>query len=284
MLPLSDKSLTFAVIASNLKLRVYVGMLSHNQSKLLSSLAVKKYRQQHQKFVVEGEKMVGELLGQARIGVSAIFALEPWATANAALVQPFLNKFNPVTEAELRKISSLTTPNAVLAIAEIPTEPVNTELPCQDLCLYLDGLQAPGNLGTILRIADWFGLPAVYCSPETVDVYNPKVVQASMGAVFRVKSWEAPLDLLLENQPGLPVLGAVLGGENVFELALPPNGLLVIGNEGRGVSNETEGLLTHRLSIPRHPAGGAESLNAGVAAGILAALFSTSRSTAALRR
>ncbi len=259
-------------------------MLSHNQSKLLASLGVKKYRQQHQKFVVEGEKMVAELLAQARVGVSAIFGLERWAEANAALIKPFLEKFNPVTDAELRKISSLTTPNSVLAVAEIPGEPVDMELPKQDLCIYLDDLQDPGNLGTILRIADWFGLPAVYCSPDTVDVYNSKVVQASMGAVLRVKTWELPLEAMLRSKAGFPVLGAVLGGQNVFEMELPPNGLLVIGNESRGISNATADRLSHRLSIPRHPAGGAESLNAGVAAGILVAQFSTSRSTAALRR
>jgi len=259
-------------------------MLSHNQTKLLSSLSVKKYRQQHQKFVVEGEKMVGELLGQSRIAVSAIFGLERWAEENATLLQPFLEKFNAVTEAELQKISSLTTPNAVLAIAAIPDTPVNIELPKQDLCFYLDGIQDPGNLGTMLRIADWFGLPAVYCSTDTVDVYNSKVVQASMGAMFRVKSWEISLEVLLENQADLPISGAVLGGENVFEISLPSHGLLVIGSEGRGISLETERSLTHRLTIPRHPAGGAESLNAGVAAGILVAMFAASRSTAQLRR
>lgn len=248
-------------------------MLSHNQTKLLSSLGVKKYRQQHHKFIVEGEKMVGELLGQSRIRASAIFGIERWAEANAALLHPFLEKFNAVTDVELEKISSLTTPNAVLAIAEIPDEAIDTELPAQDLCFYLDGIQDPGNLGTILRIADWFGLPAVYCSPDTVDVYNSKVVQASMGALFRVKSWETSLADLLKNQEDLPVSGAVLGGENVFEMTLPAHGLLVIGNEGRGISPETERSLTHRLTIPRHPAGGAESLNAGVAAGILAAMF-----------
>ena len=139
-------------------------------------------------------------------------------------------------------------------------------------------------MGTILRIADWFGLPAVFCSPDCADVYNPKVVQASMGAIFRVQSGEIPLVELLEKQPGLPVSGAVLGGENVFEATLPSHGLLVMGNEGRGITPETEQMLTHRITIPRHPSGGAESLNAGVAAGILAALFAGSRSASALRR
>ncbi|MBP6812451.1 MAG: RNA methyltransferase [Saprospiraceae bacterium] len=259
-------------------------MLSINQTKLITSLAIKKYRQQHQKFIVEGEKMVGELLGQSRIGVSAIFGLESWAASNAGLLRPFSDKFNAVTELELGKISMLTTPNSVLAIADMPHEPLDAALPASDVCFYLDGIQDPGNMGTMLRIADWFGLPAVFCSLDCADLYSPKVVQASMGAVFRVKSWALPLAELLEQQPGLAVAGAVLGGENVFEAVLPAHGLLVMGNEGRGISAEVERLLTHRITIPRHPAGSAESLNAAVAAGILVAMYSASRSAAALRR
>jgi TrmH family RNA methyltransferase len=247
--------------------------MTHSQTKLLSSLGVKKYRQQHQQFVVEGEKMVAELLAQSRIGVSAIFGLESWAEANAGLLQPHSQQFNAVTATELGKISALTTPNAVLAIANMPTEPLDATLPAQNRCFYLDGIQDPGNMGTILRIADWFGFPAVFCSPDSVDVFNSKVVQASMGAIFRVKSWETPLADLLEAQPDIPVSGAVLGGENVFDARLPKCGLLVIGNEGRGISAGVEALLTTRITIPRHMDGGAESLNAAVAAGILAALF-----------
>ena len=211
-------------------------MLSINQSKRIASLSVKKYREQHQQFVVEGEKMVGELLGQTRIGVSAIFGLQGWAEDNERLLRPFSAQFNAVTAPELAKISTLTTPNAVLAQAEMPQAALESALPASNLCLYLDGIQDPGNMGTMLRIADWFGLPAVFCSPDCADVYNSKVVQASMGAIFRVKSWELPLAELLETTPDLPVAGAVLGGENVFEAILPTHGLLVIGNEGRGIS------------------------------------------------
>lgn len=228
--------------------------------------------------------MVAELLGQTHIGVSAIFGLEHWAAQHQTLLQPFAAQFNTVTDAELQKISSLTTPNSVLAIAEMPEEPLDAALPGAEICFYLDGIQDPGNMGTILRIADWFGFPAVFCSPDCADVYNTKVVQASMGAIFRIKSWEIPLEELLERAPGIPVSGAVLGGADVFATTLPSYGLLVMGNEGRGISAATEQLLTHRLTIPRHPAGGAESLNAAVAAGILAALFSSGRSAAALRR
>ena len=246
-------------------------MLSHNQSKLLTALQVKKYRQKYRKFTVEGEKMAAELLAQQRVAVSAVFGLERWADENAALLQPFLDKFNLVNEAELKKVSSLTTPNRVLVVAELPDAPFSPQILQQDFCFYLDGIQDPGNLGAILRVADWFGLPAIVCSPDTVDAFSPKVVQASMGAFLRVKIWEMPLEEVLAEAPGLPVMGAVLGGESIFQATLPSNGLVVIGNEGRGISPAVEGLLTHRLTIPRHPNGGAESLNAAVAAGIFAA-------------
>ena len=215
--------------------------------------------------------MAAELLAQQHVAVSAVFGLERWAAENAALLQPFLDKFNPVSETELKKVSGLTTPNRVLVVAELPDVPFAPQILQQDFCFYLDGIQDPGNLGAILRVADWFGLPAIICSPDTVDAFSPKVVQAGMGAFLRVHIWEMPLEDVLVLTPGLPVMGAVLGGDNIFQAKLPSNGLVVIGNEGRGISPVVEGLLTHRLTIPRHPNGGAESLNAAVAAGIFAA-------------
>ncbi len=217
--------------------------------------------------------MVTELLTQKRIPVSAIYGLERWAGQNAALLQPFLQIFNPVEEADLKKISTLTTPAPVMAVAEMPDGHLSPGLTADNYCFYLDGIQDPGNLGTILRIADWFGLPAVICSPDSADAFSPKAVQASMGAIFRVQTAEIPLEEWLCQTPGTPVAGAVLDGDNLFETELPERGLIVVGNEGRGISAEAEGLLTHRLTIPRDPSGGAESLNAAVSAGILAATF-----------
>jgi len=248
-------------------------MLSQNQLKYLRSLAVKKYRHQHHQFIVEGDKMVSELLLQTEISVDFIFALERWAEANARFLRPFSEKLNLVSEDELSRISTLTTPNQVLAVAGLPSIPCQPELSTTELCFYLDGIQDPGNMGSILRVADWFGFPAVFCSPDCADVYSSKVVQASMGAILRVQSWEIGLAELLSAAPGIPVAGAVLEGENLFEVALPQSGLIVIGNEGRGISKSTDQLLTHRLSIPKHQAGKAESLNAAIASGILAAVF-----------
>ena len=248
-------------------------MLSASQQKFLTALQVKKYRQKYHKFTVEGSKLVLELLSQKRISVSAIYGLERWATENTAALATFNQIFTPVSEADLKKVSALTTPNAVLAVAEIPgmsnivlNAPVAT-------AFYLDGIRDPGNMGAILRIADWFGFPAVFCSPDCADVYNQKVVQASMGAIFRVPVQEITLGDLLQSRPACPVMGAVLDGENLFEAKLPPEGLLVIGSEGSGISPNVEALLTRRLTIPRGRGGGAESLNASVAAGILAAFM-----------
>jgi TrmH family RNA methyltransferase len=247
-------------------------MLSASQQKFLTALQVKKYRQKYRNFTVEGSKMVAELLSQTRIPVTAIYGLERWADENAALLQPFYQLFNPVSEAELKKISALKSPQGVLAVAELPSP---SPIPVTNgLAFFLDGIRDPGNLGTILRIADWFGLPAVYCSSGCVDAFGPKVVQASMGAILRVPLLERELPDILMDQPTLPVLGAVLDGENVLETKFPENGLLVIGNEGAGIRPENEALLTRRITIPRAPASGAESLNAAVAAGILAALAS----------
>lgn len=247
-------------------------MLTQNQIRLISSLEVKKYRQANSLFVVEGEKIVSELLLQDRIAVAGIWGTALWAERNPEQRRLAGGKYQEVSVQELKKISSLTTPNGVLAVAEIPVELPDPTLPRHHLCFYLDGIQDPGNMGAVLRIADWFGFPAVYCSPESVDIYNSKVIQSSMGAVFRVRSWELPLNELLASAGPIPVAGAVFNGENALEADLPAFGLLVIGNEGRGISEKTESMLTRRLTIPRHPEGRAESLNAPVAAGILAAL------------
>ena len=247
-------------------------MLSHNQTKFLTALHVKKYRYEHRKFLVEGEKMVAELLSQRRITTTGVYGLASWASANAHLLQPFPAVFQEVNASELQKISTLQTPNKVVAVADLPESPLPIP-PIDCLSFYLDGLQDPGNMGTILRIADWFGVGHVFCAPDSVDAYSPKVIQAGMGAFLRLRLCETPFEVLLENAPGLPVLGAVLGGNNVFEMELPKNGVLVIGNEARGIRPEVERALTHRLTIPRHPEGGAESLNASVATGILTALL-----------
>jgi len=245
-------------------------MLSASQFKFLTALQVKKYRQKYRNFTVEGTKMVAELLAQTRVRPTALYALERWADANAAILEPFRHVFHAVTEAELKKISALTTPQQVLAVAEMPDAAPE---PWAKGAFFLDGIRDPGNLGTILRVADWFGLSAVFCSPDSADAFSPKVVQAGMGAVFRVPVFEMELDDVLALAPGSAVLGAVLDGENAFGAPFEPTSLLVIGGEGSGIRPDAERRLTRRLTIPQAPGSGAESLNASVAAGILAALY-----------
>ncbi len=249
-------------------------MLSAARQKFIASLQVKKYRHEERCFIVEGEKMLAELMAQTRLKVLDVYGLPEWAEANGAALVPFASRFQAVTEAELKKISTLTTPNKALAIVAMPNAQPDWESAAQGFSFYLDDLQDPGNLGAILRIADWFGFRAVFCSPATVDVFNPKVVQAGMGAFLRVPAFEMALPDVLTHLSGLPVLGAVMAGENALTAHFPQQGILAIGNEGRGISPETDTLLTRRLTIPRAPSGGAESLNASVAAGILASLTS----------
>lgn len=251
-------------------------MISLNQQKLITSLHIKKYRQKYRKFIVEGEKMAAEALSQKRMSIESIFASEKWLTENSHLLHAFTHQITGVTESEMRKITALTTPSQILIVANMADEPLDLPSMSAHFTFYLDGLQDPGNMGTILRTADWFGFSHVICSPETVDGFSPKVVQASMGACFRVRMQEVSLDVLLAQMPeNTPVIGAVMDGENLFSAqSKPTHGLIVIGNEGRGISSEVEKRLSHRYTIPKAANSRAESLNAGVAASIFAALLS----------
>ena len=217
----------------------------------------------HGTFVVEGEKLVAELCRARARDIDMIYALESW-------VAPAGNyRITRVSGKELERMSNLKTPNQVLAVVrqfELPTqEPKFTP------GLYLESIQDPGNLGTILRIADWFGIPQVHCSLDTVDGYNPKVIQASMGAIFRVDLIYTPLEDLLEKHPEAPLWATTLGGQNVFSDPISGPAILAIGNESKGLSAELVAEAHGEVKIPG--GGGAESLNAGVATGILAALY-----------
>ncbi|HMN90068.1 MAG TPA: RNA methyltransferase [Saprospiraceae bacterium] len=247
--------------------------LSKQHIQFVRSLQLKKFRQKYNNFVVEGDKMVREILQQQHIRMASLYALPEWLDANALLLTYCNVPMHPISPAELHKISGLSTPNQVLAVADIPEPPTITSLALEGFSLYLDQIQDPGNLGTLLRIADWFGLRYVFCSPGCVDVYNPKVVQASMGAILRVPCLERNLPELTAAFPTLPICGAVLDGDNLFRTTLPQHGLIVIGNESRGIAEDTAALLTNRLTIPAPQHAGAESLNAAVAAGIIIAVL-----------
>ncbi len=248
-------------------------MLSNNKIKYIQSLKSKKQRQKYNNFIIEGDKMAREVLQSEELEIEGVFALADWVETNRKLVNVHFNKILNINERELKKISNLTTPNQVLIIAKQWTPKIDFSTFKNDLSLYLDGIQDPGNMGTILRIADWFGIDWVICSPTCVEIYNPKVVQASMGAFLRVKTAVLPFETLQEQAKEVPVYGTVLDGENMYEMDLKANGIIVIGSEGKGISPAVMAQLNHRISIPAHTSGGAESLNAAIATGIVCALF-----------
>lgn len=244
--------------------------LSRNSIKSVKALHLKKFRQKYNNFIAEGDKIVTELLQQQRYQVRALYALPEWLAEKAAILTHFNADILTVSEKELRQLSQLRTPNQVLAVVDIPPA-APAQVAADSWLLYLDGLQDPGNVGTILRIADWFAIPTVVAGPGTADLYNSKVLQATMGAFLRVQWIEASLQQLLASQSQLPVWAATMGGQDVFSLDIPARGVLCVGNEGQGLRPETLALATKQVSVPAPPGSGAESLNAGVATGILCA-------------
>lgn len=234
-------------------------MLSKNELKYIQSLCQKKQRQEERLFLVEGAKLVEELL-QTGLNVRKIYALPVWAEKHSHLPQ-----LTEITEEELEKISNLQTPNQVLALVEQPA-PAAEPVLANQLTLVLDTIQDPGNLGTIIRIADWFGIYQVVASMDTVELYNPKVIQSTMGSYARVQVCYRPLADFL-SAATVPVYGALLNGQNMYEVAPLKEGILLIGNESKGIQADLLTFVSHPITIPR--IGGAESLNAAVAAGII---------------
>ena len=238
-------------------------MLSKNTIKHLTSLHHKKYRNEYKEFVVEGEKIVAEAIEWKKDAILKVYCLVHLADAyNSSNVAVEI-----VTERELKQISSLTTPNKAIAVMHQVSAMVETT----DFYLALDGIQDPGNLGTIIRLADWFGLRQIICSTDCVDSYNPKVVQASMGSSFRVQMHAVDLATFLADSE-LPIYGALLHGTSVYTQKLERKGSLVMGNEGNGIRPELFSFITQPLTIPRF--GQAESLNVGIATAILLSEFS----------
>ncbi|MFN3666354.1 MAG: TrmH family RNA methyltransferase [Sediminibacterium sp.] len=235
-------------------------MLSKNELKYIQSLCQKKQRTSERLFLAEGTKLVAELL-EAGYPIKDIYALESWA---APLPDLPITRISPI---ELEKISTLQTPNQVVVVAE-QREPTGEPVLKNKLTLVLDGIQDPGNLGTIIRIADWFGIDQIIASNDTVELYNPKVIQATMGSFLRVKIWYRELEELLTTI-NVPVYGALLKGTSMYATKPPKEALLVIGNESKGIRENILPYIKHAITIPR--TGKAESLNAAVATGILLA-------------
>jgi len=246
-------------------------MLSKAKIKYINSLQQKKYRQKEQLFIVEGEKIIAEVLSQDVFKVHSIYATDIWLNKNMTFAAQYTGILTTISVAELKKISTLKTPNQVLVLLEIPKGNISSNNPDQSFNLVLENIQDPGNMGTIIRIADWFGVENIFCSKGCVDCYNPKVIQATMGSFLRVPIQYTDLEVLFQKHTELPIYGAVLGGTNLQQSRLKTPSFLLIGNEGKGLSEATQQLITEGITIPKF--GGAESLNAAVATGILCAAF-----------
>jgi len=236
-------------------------MLSRSEVKYIQSLRQKKNRDEERVFVAEGVKIVTELL-QAGFDVKKIYAVKDWIDQN-----PNAREATVINEDELKKISNFETPNKVLAIVHQRKLNANPSLE-NKITLVLDGIQDPGNLGTIIRTADWFGVTNIIASNDTADVYNAKVVQSTMGSITRINIFYTDLALFLSTQKIL-ICGAMLDGENISGTTSVDECLLVIGNESKGIRNDIQPYIQKRISIPG--IGNAESLNAAVATGIILA-------------
>lgn len=243
-------------------------MITKQEIKRIRSLGDKTARRESGLFIAEGEKLVDEIVA-SRFVVGKIFATEPRAGAEL------------ISRNEMERISMLKTPTTVMALVEIPRYELRT-VPVGDneLVLVLDGVQDPGNLGTIIRLADWFSIRDIYCSPQSADLYNPKVVQATMGAITRVRVHYTDLVTMLarETPTGVSIYGTFLDGDNIYtqDLSAYPSGFIVMGSEGRGISPEIERLITRKLYIPPFPATSAptgESLNVAIATAIICSEF-----------
>ena len=236
--------------------------LSKNQLKTITSLNQKKYRTAHHLFVAEGTKIVAEFL-------NSNFELEQLFCVDNSIYKN-LGEITDISEAELKKISALVTPNNVLALFKIPA---TTPSEKTGLIVALDEINDPGNLGAIIRLCDWFGVDQLVCSTNTVDCYNQKVVQSSMGSLARVSIIYTDLAAYLQNS-NLPKFAAVMDGENVYKSKLPENAVLVMGNEANGISDSILKLITNTISIPRFGAlKQTESLNVATATAILLSEF-----------
>ena len=249
-------------------------MLSKNQLKHIASLQLKKYRELYGEFVAEGEKSVTELLGST-FELKELFALASWLLENAALMNKHRIKVHEISPHELERISTFKTPNKVVALAAIPQTPNRSTDMFSDLILALDNIRDPGNLGTIIRTADWFGIRHIVCSPGCVDAYNPKVVQSSMGSITRTNLYYIELAEFIQSAPaGMVTYGCLLDGRNIHTISLKSPAIIIIGNESNGISAELLPLITERLRIPSFSpdskvSGQAESLNASLANAIV---------------
>ncbi len=251
-------------------------MLSKNKKKFITSLIYKKHRRQFNAFCAEGDKLNLDLLSSETSCIDLI-ATEVWIKNNHNILRNF-NNITIATESELKNISNLKNPPPVIGIYKITKHHLKIEQLSDSLIIVLDGVQDPGNMGTIIRIADWFGINNIICSEDCADIYNSKVIQASMGAIASVAVHYNNLPSFIDeykSKTKLPVYGTFLEGENIYSQDLSKNGMIVMGNEGKGINAEIEKLISNKLFIPnfsseKHTS---ESLNVSVASAIICSEF-----------
>ncbi|NLZ72921.1 MAG: RNA methyltransferase [Bacteroidales bacterium] len=244
--------------------------ISKNRLKLIRSLNQKKYRDQNNIFLAEGPKLVEELLKV--LPCQFIAATSDWLDHKETLKAQEIVEVSPEG---LKQGSFLQTPQQVLALFEKPKPIINPEIINSSLCLALDDIQSPGNLGTIVRLADWFGIEDIFCSHHTADIFTPKAIQATMGSISRVRVHYTSLTQLIKQLNGTPIFGAFLEGKSIYKEKLPNKGLIIMGNEGSGINKDLESMITNKLYIPNYPQDrkGSESLNVAVATAIICAEF-----------
>ncbi len=246
-------------------------MLTKNKIKLINSLTKKKYRKKEGLFFCEGEK-ISDILINSDYEIVEVFATDTFFQKNKEKLSS--QNLTVVTDTELKKISALTTPQQVLALVKIPENKQVIGEVAKKFIIALDKIQDPGNLGTIIRIADWFGVDYVVCSDDTVDLYNPKVVQATMGALFSTKVIYTDLAEFLRSNKNSTIYGTFMEGENIYQTSLPKAAIVVLGNEANGISAEIEKIIEKKLAIPSfNPQKTAESLNVAVATAIICSEF-----------
>jgi len=249
-------------------------VLSKNKIKLIRSLDQKKNRLTSGLFVAEGKKLIFDLLA-SEIAVSEIFCTK--LIYSELINCKNISKIEVIEKEELARISFLKTTPEIVAVFKIPESLIDWNEIKSDLTLVLDSIQDPGNLGTIVRLADWFGIRNIICTEDSADLYNPKVIQSTMGGFARVKVHYVPLDKFLEQAEKLniPVYGTFLEGENLFKCDLTANGIIVMGNEGNGISDITKTYISRKIHIPSFPTGTttSESLNVAIATSVICAEF-----------
>ena len=242
-------------------------MITRNEVSLIHSLKDKKAREEHRLFVAEGPKIADEILGSSW-KIQRMFATDEYLDSHPSVRLSGDFEITPVSGSELGRISFLTTPHQVVLLVRLPADQDAEDENYKGLSLVLDQIQDPGNLGTIIRTADWFNVRHIYCSPDCADAFSPKVVQATMGSLLRVNTHYLDLSDFLGRIKEVPVYGAFASGNSIYETKLEHPAFIVIGNESKGIRAGLHPLITHSISVPRQVRS-AESLNASVAAGIV---------------